>query len=40
MVKDAEYYLLMSGNGVTVSGVDTISGEQMDITAYYSYYRK
>ena len=40
MEKDAEYYLLMSGNGVTVSGVDTISGEQMDITAYYSYYRK
>lgn len=40
MAEDAEYYILMSGNGMTVKGVNSINGEQMDITVYYTYYRK
>ena len=40
MAENAEYYLLMSGDGITVSGVNSINGEQMDIIVYYSYHRK
>lgn len=40
MAEDAEYYILMSGNGITVSGVNTINGERMDIIVYYVYHRK
>lgn len=40
MAADAEYYILMSGNGMTVKGVNSINGENMDITVYYTYYRK
>lgn len=39
-VQDATYYVLMSGDGITVSGVNTINGEQMDIIVYYLYHRK
>lgn len=40
MASEAEYYILMSGNGMTVSGVNSLSGVKMDITVYYTYYRK
>lgn len=40
MAEDSEYYILMSGNGMTVRGVNTLNGEHMEITAYYTYYRK
>lgn len=39
-ISDCKYYLLMSGDGVTVEGNNTISGEYDTITAYYTYYRK
>ena len=37
---DSTYYTLLSGDGITVSGVNTLNGEQMDITVYYVYHRK
>lgn len=40
MAEDATYYILMSGNGMTVSGVNSIDGVHMDIIVYYTYYRK
>lgn len=40
MAENAEYYTLMSGDGITVSGVNSIDGEQMDIIVYYTYHRK
>ena len=40
MAEDSEYYILMSGNGMTVRGVNSINGEKMEITVYYTYYRK
>ena len=40
MVQDATYYMLLSGDGITVSGVNTVNGEQMDIIVYYLYHRK
>ncbi len=39
-VNDATYYILLSGDGMTVSGVNSIDGEQMDIIVYFTYYRK
>lgn len=36
----AKYYLLLSGDGVTVEGDNTVSGCYDTITAYYSYYRR
>ena len=39
-VADAQYYLLMSGDGITVSGINSINGEKMDIIVYYLYHRK
>lgn len=39
-VDDAQYYLLLSGDGITVSGVNSINGEKMDIIVYYLYHRK
>ena len=39
-VEESVYYTLMSGDGITVSGVNSINGEQMDIIVYYTYYRK
>ncbi|MBE6727391.1 MAG: hypothetical protein E7562_01945 [Ruminococcaceae bacterium] len=40
MAENATYYTLLSGDGITVSGVNSINGEQMDMIVYYSYYRK
>ena len=37
--KNAKYHVLLSGNGVTVEGENSISGEYESLTAYYSYYR-
>ena len=39
-VADSKYYLLMSGDGVTVEGPNAVSGEYDTVTAYYTYYRK
>ena len=39
-VADSKYYLLMSGDGVTVEGQNIVTGEYDTITAYYTYYRK
>jgi hypothetical protein len=35
-----EYYLHLSGDGVTVSGFNTVTGEDDNISAFYKYYRK
>lgn len=40
MAEDATYFILMSGNGMTVSGVNSLNGEHMDLTVFYTYYRK
>ena len=40
MIENATYYMLLSGDGITVSGVNTINGEQMDIIVFYKYHRK
>ena len=40
MAENATYYVLLSGDGITVSGVNSIDGEQMDIIVYYIYHRK
>ena len=39
-IEDSKYYLLMSGDGVTVEGQNTVSGQYDKVTAYYTYYRK
>ncbi len=39
-VSESKYYLLMSGDGVTVEGQNRVSGAYDTITAYYTYYRK
>ena len=39
-VSDSKYYLLMSGDGVTVEGQNQVTGEYDVVTAYYTYYRK
>ena len=39
-VEDAQYYMLLSGDGITVSGVNTINDKKMDIIVYYKYHRK
>ena len=38
--EDAQYYMLLSGDGITVSGVNSINNAQMDIIVYYLYHRK
>ena len=40
MAENATYYTLLSGDGITVSGVNSLDGEQMDMIVYYTYYRK
>ena len=40
MAENATYYTLLSGDGITVSGVNTLNGEKMDIIVFYTYYRK
>ena len=39
-VSDSKYYLLMSGDGVTVEGQNQVTGQYDVVTAYYTYYRK
>lgn len=39
-VEEAAYFTLMSGNGITVSGVNRIDGQAVDIVVYYTYHRK
>ena len=39
-IENSKYYLLMSGDGVTVEGENTVTGEYDNVTAYYTYYRK
>ena len=39
-VSNAKYYLLLSGDGVTVEGPNSVTGNYDMITAYYTYYRK
>lgn len=38
--KDSCYYVLLSGDGVTVEGVNTINNLKESYTAYYKYHRK
>ena len=38
--ENATYYMLLSGDGITVSGVNEIDGNQMDIIVFYKYFRK
>ncbi len=40
MACDASYFDLLSGAGVTVSGVNSLNNEKMDIIVYYTYHRK
>lgn len=37
---EATYFTLLSGDGITVSGVNLLNNEKMDIIVYYTYYRK
>ncbi len=39
-VEESSYYMLLSGDGITVSGVNLLTNEKMDIIVYYTYYRK
>ena len=39
-IENATYYMLLSGDGITVSGVNTIGNAKMDIIVYYKYHRK
>ena len=39
-INDSKYYLLMSGDGVTVEGQNSVTGKYDVVTAYYTYYRK
>lgn len=40
MAEDAKYFTLLSGDGITVSGVNSLNGEKMDIVVHYTYHRK
>lgn len=40
LATQATYYMLLSGDGMTISGVNIIDGEKMDVTVFYTYYRK
>ena len=37
--EECEYFRLMSGNGITVSGFNTVIQKSDNITVYYKYYR-
>ncbi len=39
-VAESKYYLLMSGDGVTVEGKNSVTNNYDVVTAYYTYYRK
>ena len=38
--ENPKYFLLMSGDGVTIEGENAVTGNYDSVTAYYSYYRK
>ena len=38
--ENAEYYNLLSGDGITVSEINSITNKKEDLTVYYTYYRK
>lgn len=40
MAENAVYYMLLSGDGMTISGINSINNTQMDIIVYFTYYRK
>ena len=40
MAENAKYFTLLSGDGITVSGINSINGEKMDIVVHYTYHRK
>ncbi len=39
-VDNCTYYMLLSGDGITVSGINSINNTEMDIVVYYKYHRK
>lgn len=39
-VADSEYSLMQSGDGLVVSGVNKLDGEEMSLYVFYKYYRK
>lgn len=39
-IEHCDYYMLLSGDGITISGVNTINGQKMDIIVFYKYHRK
>lgn len=39
-VDNAKYYVLLSGDGITVEGVNKMTGIYESYTVYFSYYRK
>ena len=39
-IDDTTYYLHLSGDGVTVEGFNTVTGENDNISEYYKYFRK
>lgn len=39
-IDETTYYLHLSGDGVTVEGFNTLTGEIDNISAYYKYFRK
>lgn len=39
-IDETTYYLHLSGDGVTVEGFNTVTGEIDNISAYYKYFRK
>lgn len=39
-IDTTEYYMHLSGDGVTVEGLNTVTGEVDNISAYYKYHRK
>lgn len=39
-IENATYFMLLSGDGITVSGINKINNTQMDIVVYYKYHRK
>ncbi len=38
--ENATYFMLLSGDGITISGVNEIDNTEMDIIVYYKYHRK
>ncbi len=39
-VDDSRYYMLLSGDGITIEGQNSIGGQDDSFTVYFSYYRK